>query len=67
MRAASALVLMVVYINIQDLRMHLFVFGIIIPHVKIISRDWLSEVHHLMQWCSRGNVTPLRWTFSDFS
>ena len=41
----------------------------ILPHLKIVSHDhdWLTEVHHSMLLCSRGNMSPLRYTFSDLS
>ena len=31
---------------------------IIIPHVKIVSSDWLTEDHHSMLLCSQGIMTP---------
>ena len=30
----------------------------IIPQVKIVNRDWLTEVNHSSVLCSRGSVTP---------
>ena len=30
---------------------------IIVPHVKIVSSDWLNEVHHSMLLCSGCNMT----------
>ena len=32
---------------------------IIIPHVKIVSRNWLTNDQNSMLLCSRGNVKPL--------
>ena len=29
---------------------------IIIHHVKIVSRDWINEVHHSMLLCTQDNV-----------
>ena len=38
----------------------------ILPHIKIVSRDWITKVHHSTLLCLPDNVEPLWYTFSGF-